>query len=137
MRQRFINLWIRRRTLVVLVALAAASVAGAGLAKLTTPVTGLYVPRPSTALLIVTPLMPGVSCSVKVGVFAVFALMLVKLTEPVTEVPTGALAGKPAKLALMSAVLPVTLKVAVLFAALVSFKALVVPVPATAVLLCV
>jgi hypothetical protein len=63
--------------------------------------------------------------------------MLVNVTEPVTELPTGALAGKFAKLALMSAALPATLKVAVLFAVFVSFTAPVVPVPATAVLLCV
>jgi hypothetical protein len=37
---------------------------------------------------------PGVSCSVTVGTAAVPAPTLVKLTEPVTLEPTGALAGK-------------------------------------------
>ncbi len=49
---------------------------------------------------------------------------------------TGALTGKPTKLALRSATLPVTLNVAVLLAALVSLTAPVVAVPATVVVPC-
>ena len=81
-----------------------------------------------------TPDRFGLSLSVKLAVVAVFvALVFTKFTVPLTELPTGALAGKPAKLALMSAAVPTTLKVAVLLAALVSFRALPVPVPPTAV----
>ena len=79
----------------------------------------------------------GLSVRVKVAVVAMLAgLMLTKFAVPVTTELTGALAGKPAKLALMSAALAATLKVAVLLVAFVSFTAPVVPVPATAVLVC-
>ena len=71
----------------------------------------------------------------KLAVVAVFVpLVFTKFTVPLTELPTGALAGKPAKLVLMSADVPATLKVDVLLAALVSLVALPVPVPATPVL---
>ena len=79
----------------------------------------------------------GLSVRVKVAVVAMLAgLMLTKFAVPVTTELTGALAGKPAKLALMSAALAATLKVAVLLVAFVSFTAPVVPVPATPVLVC-
>ena len=72
----------------------------------------------------------GLSVRVKVAVVAMFvAFVLTKLAVPTTTELTGALAGKLAKLALMSAALPVTLNVAVLLAALVSLSAPVVPVP--------
>ena len=53
------------------------------------------------------------------------------MAVPVTTEFTGALAGKPAKVVLMSAALAATVKLPVLFAALVSFNAPVVPVPVT------
>ena len=93
------------------------------------------MPAPSSVLETTTPERFGLNCRVKLAVVAVFvALVFTKFTVPLTELPTGALAGKPAKLVLMSADVPATLKVAVLFAALVSLVALPVPVPATPVL---
>ena len=71
-----------------------------------------------------------------VAVALAAALIFTKLAVPLTTVLTEALAGKPAKLALMSAALAATLKVAVLLPALVSLMALVVPVPATPVVVC-
>ena len=78
--------------------------------KVTTPVTELYTPLPKITLVTVTlPVAkPGVSFSVNVTLVAVAlaaVFMLIKLTVPVTVEPATALAGKPAKLALMSAVL--------------------------------
>lgn len=73
--------------------------------------------------------------SVNVALVAV-ALILTKLAVPLTTVLTGAMAGKPAKLALMSAMLAATLNVLVLLPAVVSLIAPVVPVPATPVEVC-
>ena len=97
------------------------------------------MPLPSKALVTVTfaALRPIGSCSVNTAVVAVpLALTLTKLAVPLTTVLTGALAGKPAKLALMSAAVASTLNVAVLLAATVSFSALAVPVPCTPVEVC-
>ena len=90
---------------------------------------------PRMALVTVTPARLGLSVSVNVAVVAMFvAFVFTKFAVPATTELTGALAGKLAKLALMSAALPVTLNVAVLLAALVSLSAPVVPVPSTPVL---
>ena len=89
-------------------------------------------------LLTTTPERFGLSCKAKLTVAAALdALTFTKFTVPLTVVPTGALAGKPAKLVLMSADEPATVKVFVLLAAFESFVALPVPVPATPVLVCV
>ena len=82
---------------------------------------------------------PGLSFNVTVTLVAVelaVVLILAKLTVPVTVVPTVAFDGNPAKLTLISAELCSTLKVFVLLPALVSLMALVVPVPATPVVVC-
>lgn len=114
---------------------------GALLANVTIPVTELYVPTPKMTLVTVTlPTgSPGLNFSVSVTLVAVAlgaVLMFVKLTVPVTVEPATAFTGKPAKLTLISAELSVTLKLAVLFAGLASLNALVVPVPATPVVVC-
>ena len=78
---------------------------------------------------------PGLNCKVTVGAVAVLVtLVLTKFTVPLTVEPATALAGKPAKLTLISAAVPTTLKMPVLLAGLVSFSALLVPVPLTPVL---
>ena len=114
---------------------------GGVVGKVTTPFTELYTPIPRMTLVTVTLPVgnPGVSFNVTVTLVAVelgVVLMLVKLTVPVTVVPAGALDGKPAKLALMSAALAATLNVAVLLPVTVSLIAPVVPVPATPVEVC-
>lgn len=78
--------------------------------NVTTPVSELYTPTPSTALVTVTlPVAkPGVSLSVTVTLVAVAlaaVLMFEKLTVPLTVEPARAFAGNPAKLTLISAVL--------------------------------
>ena len=93
------------------------------------------MPAPSNGLVTTTPLRPDVSFRVKLAVVAELeALVFTNVTDPVTELPTTALAGKFAKLVLMSAVEPATVKVFVLLAAFESLVALAVPVPATPVL---
>ena len=96
---------------------------------------------PSKTLVTVTLAVtkPVGNCRVNVAEVAVAlaaVLMFTKLAVPLTTVLTGALAGKPAKLALMSAGLAATLNVAVLLPATVSLIAPVVPVPATPVEVC-
>ena len=81
---------------------------GVALVNVTTPVTELYVPTPKMTLVTVTlPVAkPGVSMRVTVTLVAVELgelLIFAKLTVPVTVEPAGALAGNPAKLALISA----------------------------------
>ncbi|MDO9352222.1 MAG: hypothetical protein Q7T55_00915, partial [Solirubrobacteraceae bacterium] len=103
--------------------------------KVTTPVAWLYATLVAPTTLVMVAATPGVNCSVMVAAVAVPGPTLVKLTEPVTLEPTGAEAGKFAKLAEMSALTEATLNVAVLLAGLVSLLALPVPVPATPVAL--
>ncbi len=72
--------------------------------NVTTPLTLLYTPVPSTSLVTVTLARPGTRVIVNTAVVAVFvALVLTKLAVPLTTVLTGALTGKPTKLALTSA----------------------------------
>ena len=97
------------------------------------------MPLPSKALVTVTFawFKPIGNCKLNTAVVAVLVLLVfTKLAVPLTTELTGALAGKPAKLTLMSAALAATLNVLVLFSGLVSFSALVVPVPATPVEVC-
>ncbi len=104
------------------------------LAKVTTPVALSYVPAPKTGLVMTTPLKPGVSCKVNVGLTALLlALRLAKLTVPLTLVPTGALAGSCTVVA-MSAAKGVVLALLVLLVGLVSLAAPTVLVAATVVL---
>ena len=106
---------------------------GGDVGKVTTPVTELYTPVPSSALVTVTLAVcrPTGNCRLKVALVAVplaAVLVFTKLAVPLTTVLTGALAGNT-KLALMSAWLARTLKVALLLPGERSLMAPVVPVP--------
>ena len=62
------------------------------LGKVTRPVALLYTPVPRAGLVTLTPARPGLNCRLKVKPVAGLALVLAKLTVPLTVEPTGAAA---------------------------------------------